>query len=104
MCLGNISRDFSAYNMKKKQASPSQKKQKQQQQTNKKNKKQTNKKTTTNKQTKKKDTGLNEWVYRFSVDCRAFDAGNIIDIYKNFNERTSYKIMFKIIKKFLLDY
>ena len=104
MCLGNISRDFSAYNMKKKQASPSQKKQKQQQQT-KKTKTKTNKQKNNNKQTnKKKDTGLNEWVYRFSVDCRAFDAGNIIDIYKNFNERTWYKIMFKIIKKFLLDY
>ena len=44
MCLGNISRDFSAYNMKKKQASPSQKKQ--QQQTNKQTKK-TKKKTKT---------------------------------------------------------
>ena len=86
MCLGNISRDFSAYNMKKNKPPPL-KKTNNNKQTNKQTKKQKQK--NNNKQTnKKKDTGLNEWVYRFSVDCRAFDAGNIIDIYKNFNERT----------------
>ena len=74
MCLGNISRDFSAYNMKKTSLPLSKKQQQQQQQQQKNN--------------KKKDTGLNEWVYRFSIDCRAFDTGNIIDIHKNFNERT----------------
>ena len=78
MCLGNISRDFSAYNMKKNKPPPLKK-------TN--NNKQTNKQTKKQKQ-KQKDTGLNEWVYRFSIDCRAFDTGNIIDIHKNFNERT----------------
>ena len=44
MCLGNISGDFSANNMKK--------------------------------------TGLNGCVYDFSVDYRAFDTSNIIDIHK----------------------
>ena len=43
--LGNISRDFSANNMKKK-------------------------------------TGLNGYVYDFSVDYRAFDTSNIINIHK----------------------
>ena len=44
LCLGNISRDFSANNMKK--------------------------------------TGLNGCMYDFSVDYRAFDTSNIIDIHK----------------------
>ena len=44
LCLGNISGDFSANNMKK--------------------------------------TGLNGCVYDFSVDYRAFDTSNIIDIHK----------------------
>ena len=92
MCLGNISRDFSTYNMKKNKPPPLKKND---------NNKQTKKTKQTQKQ---KDTGLNEWVYRFSIDCRAFDTGDIIDIHKNFNERTWYKTMFKIIKKFLLDY
>ena len=92
MCLGNISRDFSTYNMKKNKPPPLKKND-------------DNKQTKKTKQTQKqKDTGLNEWVYRFSIDCRTFDTGDIIDIHKNFNERTWYKIMFKIIKKFLLDY
>ena len=76
MCLGNISRDFSTYNMKKNKPPPLKKND---------NNKQTKKTKQTQKQ---KDTGLNEWVYRFSIDCRAFDTGNIIDIHKNFNERT----------------
>ena len=44
MCLGNISRDFSANNMKK--------------------------------------TILNGCLYDFSVDYKAFDMSNIIDIHK----------------------
>ena len=46
----NISGDFSANNMKKKQ--------------------------------NKKKTGLNGYVHNFSVDYRAFDTSNIIDIHK----------------------
>ena len=57
MCLGNIPGDFSASNMKTK-----------------KNK---------NKNKKKETTGLNGCEYDFSVDYRAFDTSNIIDIHKD---------------------
>ena len=50
LCLGNISRDFSANNMKK--------------------------------------TGLNWCKYDFSVDYRAFDTSNIIDIHKYLLKKT----------------
>ena len=46
LCLGNISGDFSANNLKKKK------------------------------------TGLDGWVYGFSVDYRPFDTSNIIDLHK----------------------
>ena len=45
ICLGNISKDWSTYKMKKK-------------------------------------TGLNEYVYDFSVDCNATDVDDIEDIHK----------------------
>ena len=54
MSLGNIPGDFSASNMKTKQ-----------------------------KNKKKETTGLNGCVYDFSVDYRAFDTSNIIDIHKD---------------------
>ena len=31
---------------------------------------------------KKKKTGLNRWVYDFSVDYKTYDPSNIIDIHK----------------------
>ena len=54
LCLGNISGDFSANNMKKK-------------------------------------TGLNGCVCHFSVDCRALDTSNIIDIHKYLMEKHDIK-------------
>ena len=51
MCLGNISGDFSANNIKAKKK-------------------------------KKKKTGLNGYVYDFSVDYRAFYTSNTINIHK----------------------
>ena len=38
-----------------------------------------------------KKTGLNGCVYEFSVDYRAFDATNIINIYKYFMKKHNIK-------------
>ena len=54
MRLGIISRDFLANNMKKKKK----------------------------KEKKKRKTGLNGYVYNFSIGNGAFDTTNIIDIHK----------------------
>ena len=53
MCLGNISGDFSANNMKKK--------------------------------------GLNGYVFDSSVDCRAFDTSNVINIHDYFIKKYDIK-------------
>ena len=47
----------------------------------------------------KKKAGLNCYAYNFSVDYRAFDADNIIDIHKYLIKKTWYKIMLEIIFK-----
>ena len=50
-----------------------------------------------------KKTGLNECVYDFAVDYRAFDTSNIIDIHKYLTKKTWYKIMFGLIKKMFIS-
>ena len=61
MCLENVSKDFTAINLKK--------------------------------------IGLDWYVYDFSVDYRAFDTSNIIDIHKYIMWKTWYEIKFGLIKK-----
>ena len=51
-----------------------------------------------------KKTGLNGYVYTFSVDCTAFDTSITIDIHKYLIKKTWYKIRFELIKKMFLDY
>ena len=65
MCLGNISKDFIANNIKK--------------------------------------TGLNRYVYEFSVDF-IIDTSNVIGIHKYLIKKIWYKIMFGLIKKYFWDY
>ena len=38
-----------------------------------------------------KKTGLNGWVYNFSVDYKTFDTSDIIDVYKYAMERHDMK-------------
>ena len=45
-----------------------------------------------------KKTRVNEYVYEFCVDYRAFDRSNIIDSHKYLIKKW-YKIMFGLIKK-----
>ena len=45
---------------------------------------------------------LNGYVYDFSVDYRAFDTGNIIDIHKYLIKKIWYEIMFGLIEKMFM--
>ena len=72
MCLGNISGDFSANNMKK-------------------------------NKTKQNKTGLSACMY-FSIDCRAFDTSNIVDIRKYFIKKHNIKLCLEFLKKCFLCY
>ena len=50
-----------------------------------------------------KKTGLNRYVYNFSVDYNIIDTSNIIDIHEYLIKKTWYKIMFRLIKKILME-
>ena len=67
LCLGNLSGDFSASNMKKK-------------------------------------TALNGCVYDFSVDYRALDTSDIINIHKYLMKKHNIKYCLSLLKKYLSDY
>ena len=45
---------------------------------------------------------LNGYVCDFSVDYRAFDTGNIIDIHKYLIKKIWYEIMFGLIEKMFM--
>ena len=46
-----------------------------------------------------KKTGLNGYVYDFSVDYNTIGVSDIVDNYKYLMKKNIYKIMFKIIKQ-----
>ena len=51
-----------------------------------------------------KKTGLNGYVYEFSVDYNIIDTSNIIDIYKYLMKKDGIKYCLELLKKCLLYY
>ena len=51
-----------------------------------------------------KKARLKEVVKFFAVDFNPIDTKDILDVHKYLMKRTWYKIMFGLIKKYLLDY
>ena len=47
--------------------------------------------------------GLNRWVYNFSIDYRAFDTSNIIDIHTYWMKKHNIKYL-GLLKKCLSNY
>ena len=51
-----------------------------------------------------KKTGLNSYIYDFSVDFNIFDTSNIINIHKNWMKKHDIKYNLDFFKKCLLYY
>ena len=51
-----------------------------------------------------KKARLKEVVNFFAIDFKPIDTKDILDIHKYLMKRKWYKIMFKLIKKYLLGY
>ena len=49
-----------------------------------------------------KQTGLNRFMYGFSIDYGGIDADDILDIHKYLMKKTRFKIMFGFIKKMFI--